>query len=84
MLYKTKGTCARSIDIEIEDGVIKNVRFMGGCHGNAQGLSRLLSGMIVSDVIMRLEGIKCGRKDTSCPDQLARVLREWQGKQKDH
>ena len=74
--YFTNGTCSRRIDIETEDGVIKSVRFEGGCHGNLQGISSLVTGMRPEDVIARLEGICCGNKPTSCPDQLACALRE--------
>jgi len=76
MIYKTSGTCAREIEVEVEDGVVKTVNFVGGCDGNSQGISVLVKGMGVSDVISRLEGIKCGRKDTSCPDQLAKALKK--------
>ena len=75
MVYTTNGTCARAIDIEVEDGIVIKAVFIGGCDGNSQGISALVSGMSVSGVISRLEGIKCGRKDTSCPDQLAKALR---------
>ena len=78
--YKTSGVCARSIDIEVDGDIIKNVRFNGGCDGNANGLSKLLVGMNVKDVINRLDGVKCGRKNTSCPDQLARALKQLQYK----
>ena len=73
--YKTKGVCSRSILIEIEDNIIKNVRFEGGCNGNTKGISALVEGMKVEDVIKRLEGIKCGFKNTSCPAQLAEALK---------
>ena len=75
MIYKTKGTCSREIEVDVEDGIVKNVVFHGGCHGNLQGISRLVAGMSADRVIELLEGIKCGRKDTSCPDQLAKALR---------
>ena len=75
-VYRTKGTCSRSIEIEVEDGIVREVTFDGGCNGNLTGISRLVSGMSVSDVIGHFEGIKCGRKDTSCPDQLAKALKE--------
>jgi len=75
-VYKTEGTCSRAIDIEVEDGIVKNVTFDGGCHGNTQGIASLVRGMKVEDVIARLEGIRCKTKPTSCPDQLARALRE--------
>ena len=77
--YKTKGVCARTIDIEVEEGVVKNVRFNGGCGGNTQGVSALVKGMTVEEVIARLENIKCGFKNTSCPDQLAQALKEMKG-----
>ncbi len=76
--YKTKGTCSQKIFFEIEDGKVKNVQFLGGCNGNLQGLSKLVEGMAVSDVIERIEGIRCGMKPTSCPDQLAKALKEVQ------
>ena len=76
MVYNTKGTCASSIEIEVEDNIVKTVRFRRGCDGNAQGISRLVVGMSVDEVIERLEGIKCGRRNTSCPDQLAQALKE--------
>ena len=73
--YKTSGTCSRSIDFEIENGIVKNVRLHGGCDGNLKGISSLVDGMKVEDVISRLEGIRCGFKSTSCPDQLAKALK---------
>lgn len=79
--YTTEGTCSRLIDIEVEGGIIKDVRFMNGCHGNLQGIGRLVAGMKIDDVIARLEGIRCGHRPTSCPDQLARALREIQAQQ---
>jgi len=77
MRYKTSGTCSAAIDFEVEDGIVKNVKFIGGCNGNTQGISKLVEGMPVDEVISRLEGIKCGFKSTSCPDQLAKALKEW-------
>lgn len=74
MRYKTQGTCASAIDLEVENGIIKSVAFTGGCHGNLQGISRLVEGMKVEEAIARLKGIRCGFKNTSCPDQLARAL----------
>ena len=74
--YKTKGTCSQRILFEINDGKIKNVQFIGGCNGNLQGISRLVEGMDVDAVIERIEGIHCGFKPTSCPDQLAKALKE--------
>ena len=72
--YKTKGTCSRMVKIELLDGVITSCSFMGGCSGNTQGVSALVIGMKAEDAIKKLRGIKCGFKDTSCPDQLARAL----------
>ena len=77
MRYKTTGTCSSAIDFEVEDGRVKEVKFIGGCSGNTQGVSKLVEGMMVEEVISRLEGIKCGFKSTSCPDQLAKALKEW-------
>lgn len=74
--YRTKGTCSQMISFEIEDGVLKNVQFLGGCNGNLKGIGSLVEGMDVQTVINRLEGTKCGMKSTSCPDQLATALKE--------
>lgn len=74
--YKTSGTCSRSINFEIVDGKVKNVKFHGGCDGNLKGMSAMVEGMEASEVIARLEGIRCGFKSTSCPDQLAKALKE--------
>ncbi len=74
MRYQTKGTCSTSIDIELKDGVIDSVTFIGGCNGNLQGISALVKGMTPEEAISRLKGIRCGFKSTSCPDQLARAL----------
>ena len=74
--YKTKGTCSQRIIFEINDGLVENVQFLGGCNGNLQGISRLVEGMEVNAVIERIEGIRCGFKPTSCPDQLAKALKE--------
>lgn len=74
--YVPQGVCSRLIEIEVEDGVIRDVRFEGGCHGNLQGIGALVKGMRPEDVVARVEGICCGRKGTSCPDQLARALRQ--------
>ena len=73
--YKTKGDCARNIFIDVEGDTIKSVRFDGGCNGNTKGISSLVEGMKVDEVIEKLEGIKCGFKDTSCPAQLAEALK---------
>lgn len=72
--YTTRGVCARSIDIDIENDVIVSMKFNGGCNGNTSGISSLVVGMTVDEVIKRLEGIRCGLKPTSCPDQLAQAL----------
>ena len=80
MRYFTKGTCAAAIDFEVEDNKIKNVKFMGGCSGNTQGIAALIEGMDVDEVISRCENIKCGFKATSCPDQLAKALKEYKEK----
>ena len=74
--YKTSGTCSQRIFFEIEDGKLKNVSYLGGCNGNLKGVSSLVEGMNVEEVISRLDGITCGGKPTSCPDQLARALKE--------
>ena len=74
--YKTKGTCSQRIFFEIEDGILKNVSYLGGCNGNLKGISALVEGMKVEDVIARLEGTTCGGKPPSCPDQLATALKE--------
>ena len=74
MIYQTSGTCSSAINVEVEGDIIKSVSFTGGCNGNLQGISRLVEGMKVEDAISRLKGIRCGFKNTSCPDQLARAL----------
>ncbi len=74
--YKTKGTCSQRIFFDVEDGVVKNVQFVGGCNGNLKGIAALVEGMRAEDVISRVEGIRCGMKGTSCPDQLAKALKE--------
>ena len=74
MIYKTKGTCSSQINIEIKDGVIDSVVFVGGCNGNLQGIAALVKGMKPEEAISRLKGIRCGFKSTSCPDQLAQAL----------
>lgn len=74
--YKTKGTCSQRILFEIEDNKLRNVQYIGGCNGNLKGIGQLVEGMDVDEVIKRLEGTTCGMKDTSCPDQLARALKE--------
>lgn len=74
--YKTKGTCSQRILFEIEDRKLKNVQFLGGCNGNLKGIGSLVEGMDIEEVIRRLDGIHCGMKPTSCPDQLAAALKE--------
>ena len=75
--YKTNGVCAVSIQIDIENDVVKSVKYTGGCNGNLQGISALVAGMNIDDVIKKLEGIRCGFKKTSCPDQLANALKQY-------
>ena len=74
--YKTKGTCSQRIIFDLEDGIIKNVQFIGGCNGNLQGIGKLVEGMEIDEVIRRIDGIHCGAKPTSCPDQLATALKQ--------
>ena len=74
--YRPRGVCSQLMEIETEDNKIVSLRVMGGCDGNLQGISRLVAGMEIDDAIERMEGIRCGRKDTSCPDQLAQALKE--------
>jgi uncharacterized protein (TIGR03905 family) len=76
--YETKGTCSRLIQFDVVDGLLKDVTFLGGCPGNLKGIGKLVEGMKVEDVIAKLEGITCGDKVTSCPDQLATALKELQ------
>lgn len=72
--YKTNGTCSSKILFDIDDGIVHDLEYIGGCNGNLQGLSRLVEGMPVDEVISRVQGIHCGAKPTSCPDQLAQAL----------
>ena len=74
--YTPKGVCSRKIEIDIENGIINKVRFVGGCNGNTQGISKLVEGMKAEDGISRLEGVNCNGRGTSCPDQLAKALKE--------
>ena len=74
MKFKTSGVCSRYINIDVENGIVKNVTFEGGCNGNTQGIAKLVVGMKKEDVIEKLKGIRCGFRSTSCPDQLARAL----------
>lgn len=76
MIYKPTGVCSKEINIELDGDVIKSVKFTGGCSGNTQGVAALVAGMKVSDAISRLEGIRCGIRETSCPDQLAKALKQ--------
>lgn len=75
MVYKTSGVCSREIHFELDGDTIKSVEFIGGCDGNTTGICQLVVGMKVNDVIKKLEGVRCGFKPTSCPDQLAKALR---------
>lgn len=77
MIYKTKGVCSSAISFDIVDNKVTNVKFQGGCAGNTQGVAALIEGMDIDDAIKRMEGIKCGFKPTSCPDQLANALKEY-------
>ena len=74
--YAPKGVCSRQMILDVENGVLKDVTVMGGCNGNLQGISKLVEGMTPEEVISKLEGIKCGFKNTSCPDQLAQALKQ--------
>ena len=76
MIYKPTGVCSKEINIELDGDVIKSVKFTGGCSGNTQGVAALVAGIKVSDAISRLEGIRCGIRETSCPDQLAKALKQ--------
>ena len=75
--YRPKGVCSQLMDIEVEDGKIESVKGTGGCSGNLQGISSLLKGMDVDEAISRMEGIRCGVKATSCPDQIAQALKQY-------
>jgi len=77
MRYMTKGVCSAAIDFDVENNVLKNVKFTGGCSGNTQGVAALVEGMEIDEVIKRCENIKCGFKNTSCPDQLAKALKSY-------
>lgn len=76
-LFRTSGVCAKTIEFVVEDGAVKDIKFQSGCDGNLQAISQLAEGMKVEDVIRKLKGIKCGNKQSSCPDQLARALAEY-------
>ena len=73
--YKTKGTCSQMITFDVNDNIVSNVQFFGGCNGNLKGIAKLVEGMNIDEVIARIEGVKCGMKSTSCPDQLAQALK---------
>ena len=78
--YRTQGTCARSISFDLEDGIVKNISFEGGCNGNLKGIAALAEGKKADEIIESLKGIRCGFKSTSCPDQFAQALEEALGK----
>lgn len=82
MHYATSGVCSREINFDVEDNKLKNVRFVGGCNGNLQGIGSLVEGMDIDTVIQKLNGIHCGSKGSSCPDQLAKALEEYKASQK--
>ncbi len=82
-LYRPKGVCSRSIRLDLEGDVIRSVQFEGGCHGNLQGIAKLVEGMTVDQVEQKLRGIKCGMRKTSCPDQLAQAVRKAAEQSKD-
>ncbi len=74
--FRTRGVCAAKITFELNDGIVSNVQFMGGCNGNLKGISKLVDGMKAEDVIKKIKGTKCGFKNTSCPDQFATALEQ--------
>ncbi len=76
IVYKTNGTCSRAIKVSVEDGIVRDVEFAGGCAGNTLGVAALVKGMRAEDAIEKLSGIRCGFKPTSCPDQLAKALEQ--------
>ena len=78
--YRPRGVCSQAMEIDVEDGVVLAFRSTGGCNGNLKGIGQLVRGMKIEDVIQRLEGTTCGFKSTSCPDQIARALKEYQSK----
>jgi uncharacterized protein (TIGR03905 family) len=78
--YKTSGTCAREIKFEVEGNTVKNVEFVSGCPGNLLGIQALVEGLSVDEIITKFEGINCGTRPTSCPDQLAKALKEYQSR----
>ena len=74
--FDTKGVCAKNIEFEVDGDIVKSVKFNGGCNGNLKGIASLVEGLKLEDVIKKLEGLTCGAKDTSCPDQLAKALKQ--------
>ncbi|PNV60829.1 TIGR03905 family protein [Clostridium sp. chh4-2] len=82
MNFKTQGVCSREINFEVKDNKVVNVEFVGGCAGNTQGVARLIEGMNIDDAIARMEGIHCGPRPTSCPDQLAKALKKYKEEHK--
>ena len=81
--FRPRGVCSQMMDIEVEDNKLKSLKVMGGCSGNLQGISKLVEGMDIDEVISRLEGIRCGFKNTSCPDQLAKALKMYKEEAED-
>ena len=79
--YRPRGVCSQYMELEVEDGILRYFRVLGGCDGNLQGIARLVAGMPVDEVIARLDGIRCGGKPTSCPDQLAKALKQMKEEQ---
>lgn len=79
--YRPKGVCSQQMEIDVEDGKLVSLKVLGGCSGNLQGISKLVEGMEIDEVISRLDGIHCGFKNTSCPDQLAKALRQYKAEQ---
>ena len=81
MVYKTRGTCSTQIHFDVKDGKHTDVSYTGGCNGNLKGISKLVEGMDIDEVIRRLDGVRCGMKPTSCPDQLAQALKQYKASQ---
>ena len=77
MRYKTSGVCSSAIDVDVVDNKVTNVKFIGGCSGNTQGVAALIEGMDIDEAIKRIEGIRCGFRPTSCPDQLSKALKQF-------
>ncbi len=77
MKYKTSGVCSQLIEFDVIDDKVTNVKFVGGCSGNTQGVAALVEGMDINEAIKRMEGIKCGFKSTSCPDQFSKALKQY-------